>query len=94
MEAMALGVPLLMTDYGATARRIAGEHEQRAKLIPLEDVPQAVRALTDRRQHASEWQRRADTARAWIEREHTLAPWLEKMMSLFEQAVAHRARRT
>ncbi len=43
MEAMALGVPLLMTDYGPTARMIAGEHQQRAQLVSLDNLAQATK---------------------------------------------------
>ncbi len=41
LEAMALGVPLLMTDYGPTARWLAGDNNQRANLIGLDDVERA-----------------------------------------------------
>jgi glycosyltransferase involved in cell wall biosynthesis len=94
MEAMALGVPLLMTDYGPTARMIAGANEERAKLLPLENVPLAVQAIVDRVGNAETWRKRALAAKAWIEREHALAPWLEKMMSLLERAASGSAGRT
>lgn len=88
MEAMALGVPLLMTDYGPTARMLAGQQEERAQLIPLDNVSAAVQALQDRLSNPTAWQARAAAARTWIEREHALAPWLEQMMNLLEQVAS------
>lgn len=86
LEAMTLGVPLLMTDYGATARMIAGDDNQRAVLIGAEDVLSGIHALADRIDNAVAWQARAVAAKSWIEREHAIEPWLEKMMSLLEHA--------
>lgn len=94
MEAMALGVPLLMTDYGPTARMIAGAGEERVKLVPLDNVVQTAKMIVHRIGNAEAWQKRAVTAQAWIEREHALAPWLEKMMSLLERAASGSAGRT
>ena len=86
LEAMALGVPLLMTDYGATARLIAGDQGERAVLMGAGDVRSGIAALADRLDNPAAWQARAATAKQWIEREHAIEPWLEKMMSLLERA--------
>ncbi len=92
MEAMALGVPLLMTNYGPTAGAIAGQNNERAVLIPLDGLSQAINAIIDRTNNAAAWQLRAAAAQSWIEREHTLAPWLEKMMNLLERSVLDKRR--
>ena len=89
LEAMALGVPLMMTEYGDTARAIAGQSE-RAVLIPLDNVAQALQCLADRVANSAAWQARAAVAQAWIEREHAIGPWLDKMMSLLEHASRER----
>lgn len=92
MEALALSVPLLMTNYGPTASAIAGQGNERTVLIPLDDLSLAVNLVNDRVHNPLAWQLRARAAQSWIEREHTLAPWLEKMMSLLERSVADKRR--
>lgn len=85
LEALALGVPLLMTDYGATARQIVGSGRERGELIPVGDHAAAMAALVDRWQHPEQWAARARAGGEWVEREHSLSQWLEAMMGLLEQ---------
>lgn len=90
LEALALGVPLLMTDYGPTARQIVGSSDQRGQLIPVGDHQAAVAALTDRAQKPHLWAERARAGQAWVELEHSLDQWLGSMMGLLEQVRAQK----
>lgn len=92
LEALALGVPLLMTDYGSTARQIVGKDDQRGQLIPVGDHRAAVAALLDRWQHPERWIERTRAGRVWVEREHSLNQWLESMMALLEALASAKQR--
>lgn len=85
LEALALGVPLMMTDYGATARQIVGQDSQRGQLIPPGDCEAAVAAVVDRWRNPARWVRRAVEGQAWVEREHSLERWLGQMSELLER---------
>jgi glycosyltransferase involved in cell wall biosynthesis len=85
LEALALGVPLLMTDYGPTARQIIGSDGERGQLIPVGDHRAAAAALLERWRQPEPWLARARAGQEWVEREHSLAHWLESMMGLLER---------
>ena len=85
LEALALGVPLMMTNYGATALEILGTAGQRGELIPVGGSAAAVAALEDRWQNPQRWSSRAWAGREWVQREHSLEPWLTSMSSLLER---------
>lgn len=86
LEALALGVPLLMTDYGTTARYIAGRNASRALLIPAGSVEAAVAAFIDRWRHPQAWAQRVEVGREWVEQLHAIEPWLATMARILEQA--------
>ncbi|MCC6511543.1 MAG: glycosyltransferase [Pirellulaceae bacterium] len=92
LEALALGVPLVMTNYGATARHIAGLDDQRATLIPVRDVSAAAQSIIDFQLNPQRARERALAGRAWVEAEHALAPWLDRMMNVLERVCQRRNR--
>ncbi|MGN6134589.1 MAG: glycosyltransferase [Aureliella sp.] len=85
LESLALGVPLLMTDYGPTAREIVGSQGERGQVVTSGDCRAAAAAVLDRWQHPERWQARAAAGRQWVEREHSFDRWLDQMSSLLEQ---------
>lgn len=85
LEALALGVPLLMTDYGVTARHIVGRDALRGQLIAPGDVDAAVAAVLDRWQQPHVWYQRATEGQAWVQREHAIAPWFATMSCILER---------
>ena len=87
LEAFALGVPLLMADYGATARHIVGPNGARGQLVRLGDNAAAADAIIDRWENSAMWNERAAVARDWVRAEHAFDKWLETMSDLLERIV-------
>jgi glycosyltransferase involved in cell wall biosynthesis len=89
LEALALGVPLLMTDYGPTAGYLAGRTgtQVRARVVGVHDVQAAAAAVMDRWCRPEPWLLMAELGRQWVEQEHALGPWMQTMMQLSEQII-------
>ena len=85
LEALALGVPIMMTDFGPTAGYILGTSGERGELIPAGQTAAAVAALTDLWQNRQRWSNRALTGRVWVEGAHSLEAWLHSMSALLER---------
>lgn len=85
LEALALGVPLLMTDYGPTARQIVGLDNERGQIVGVNDVHAAKEAIMDLARQGAVWATRAEAGRRWIETEHSIDAWLAATTELFQR---------
>ena len=85
LEALALGVPLLMNDYGPTAREIVGAIPMRGRLIDCGSESSAVVAIEDLQRCPDRWRAVAESGKMWVEKEHSIDSWLVRMMDLLER---------
>ncbi len=88
LEALALKKPLLMTDYGTTARTICGAGNERGHIVGLNQSNVAAELIRDRYFVPGPWLQRAEAGHQWVLEQHAFAPWLEVMMQMFERARA------
>lgn len=85
LEALALGVPLLMTDYGPTARLIVGTNNERGQLVGANDIQAAADAIMDRARQPERWTLQSQAGTRWVETEHSIDAWMDQTMRLFDR---------
>lgn len=84
-EAMAAGVPLVVTRVGGVPD-VVGEPE--ALLVPSEDPPALAAALTALREHAEEAGQRAARSTRRLETMFARAPWLDRYEALYRELLS------
>ncbi len=89
LEALALRTPLIMTDYGPTARDIIGAPKatsinfgERGTLVKLQEPEMIRQAIEHFSNHPTEWDKRSEQGRLWVENKHGIAQWLEVMSNM------------
>ena len=85
-EAMAMGIPLLVSDLPALVEIVADDAEPRGFFYTAEDAADLTRVAVACLQDPTELDRRASNAASWVRRERTWAANGRKFVAAYEQA--------
>ena len=85
-EAMAMGIPLLVSDLPALVEIVADDSEPRGFFYEAENAVDLARVAVDCLQHPEEMQRRAANAATWVRRERTWTANGRNFVAAYEQA--------
>ena len=85
-EAMAMGIPLLVSNLPALVEIVADDAEPRGFFYAAEDAADLARVAIEALRNPDELRRRADAAAAWVQRERTWAANGKNFVRAYEQA--------
>lgn len=92
LETLALGTPLVMNDYGGSARYVIGENNVRGSLVSAGDERAAAEAIARVLMKSPAVASAATAGRLWVREQHGIEAWLKEMQEHFTDLVRKQRR--